>query len=104
MAAKQQKQEKPHMNQVHLAGEGLFVVGAIAGRTKRMVGAERQKELVTYKIQTPDAVFYIKDWDANEEYFQVGEAVELPVRVSTYTSCGSTRIDYTIFRPREQAF
>ena len=106
MDSKQQKQGKPknQLIEASIIREGLFIAGAVAGRTKRMVGIERQKELITYKIQTPDSVFYIKDWDSNEQYFQVGEVVELPIRVSSYTSNGSTRIDYTLSRPREQEF
>jgi len=103
---KQQRQSRQQklVKETQVTREGLFVAGAVAGRTKKMVGTDRQKELVTYRVQTPEATFFVKDWDANEEYLQLGEFVELPVRVSTYTSNGSTRIDYTLFRPREQHF
>ena len=71
MDSKQQKQGKPknQLIETSIIREGLFIAGAVAGRTKRMVGIERQKELITYKKQTPDSVFYIKDWDSNEQYF-----------------------------------
>jgi len=106
MDSKQQNQRKPikQLKEEPIMKEGLFIAGAISGRTKRMVGIDRQKELITYKLQTPEAIFYIKDWDSNEQYFQVGEVVQLPIRISSYTSNGSTRIDYTISRPREQEF
>ena len=101
----QRQGRKPKLhNDLKPMREGLFVAGAVTGRTRRLVGQDRQKELITYKIQTPDAIFYIKDWDANSQYLQVGENVELPVRVSCYSSNGSMRIDYTISRSREQSF
>ena len=106
MDSKQQKQgiPKKQLMETPITREGLFIAGAVTGRTKRIVGIDQQKELITYKIQTPEAIFYIKDWEPNVEYLQVGEVVELPIRVSSYTSNGSTRIDYTIIRPREQEF
>ena len=84
--------------------DGIYLNGTCVGRTRRMVGESGSKELITYKIQTKDNLFYVKDWEANENYFSVGEIVEIPLKIQPYTSKGSTRVDFTYHRIRDLEF
>ena len=84
--------------------DGIFLKGTCVGRTRRMVGESGSKELITYKIQTQDNLFYVKDWEANGNYFSVGELVGIPLKIQPYTSKGTTRVDFTYLRPRDMDF
>lgn len=84
--------------------DGIYLTGTCVGRSRRMVGENGSKELITYKIQTRDNLFYVKDWEANENYFSVGENVAIPLKIQAYTTKGSTRIDLTYNRPRDVEF
>jgi hypothetical protein len=83
---------------------GIFLNGTCVGRTRRTVGENGSKELITYKIQTQDNLFYVKDWEANGNYFSVGESVEIPLKIHPYTTKGTTRIDFTYHRPSDIEF
>jgi len=69
-----------------------------------MVGENGSKELITYKIQTRDNMFYVKDWEANGNYFSIGEIIEIPLKIQPYTSKGTTRVDFTYLHPRDMEF
>ena len=84
--------------------DGIYLNGTCVGRTRRMVGENGSKELVTYKIQTRDNLFYVKDWEADGNYFSVGEIVEIPLKIQLYTSKGATRVDFTYLRLRDMEF
>jgi len=87
-----------------VTSDGLYINGTCTGRTRRMVGEDGSKELITYKIQTHGSIFYVKDWDANGVYISTGETVAIPIKVQSYSSKGSTRIDFTYYRPRDVEF
>jgi hypothetical protein len=78
--------------------EGLFITGTVSGRTKRMVGKDLSKELVTYKVMAGKKLYYVKDWESSDNYLQVGEVVTVPVSVKTYSSNGSTMLDFSIIK------
>jgi hypothetical protein len=84
--------------------DGIYLNGTCVGRSRRMVGENDSKELITYKIQTKDNLFYVKDWEANGNYISVGETVAIPLKIQPYTAKGSTRLDFTYFRPRDVEF
>ena len=84
--------------------DGIYLNGTCVGRTRRMVGDSGSKELITYKIQTKDNLFYVKDWEANGNYFSVGEIVEIPLKIQPYTSKGTTRVDFTYLHLRDMDF
>lgn len=87
-----------------VASEGIYLNGTCVGRMRRMVGKDGSKELVTYKIRTRDDMLYVKDWDANGTYFTVGEVVSIPIKVQTYSSNGTTRLEFSCHRPRDEEF
>ena len=84
--------------------DGIYLNGTCIGRSRRMVGENASKELITYKIQTQDNLFYVKDWEANGNYFSVGENVAIPLKIQSYTTKGTTRLDFTYYRPRDVEF
>ena len=84
--------------------EGIYLNGMCVGRLRRMVGKDGSKELITYKIRTRDDMLYVKDWDANGTYFSVGEPVSIPIKVQTYSSNGTTRLEFSCYRPRDEEF
>jgi hypothetical protein len=86
------------------APDGIYLNGTCVGRTRRMVGENASKELITYKIQTQDNLFYVKDWDANGNYFSIGESVQIPLKIQPYTSKGTTRVDFTYYRTYDMDF
>ena len=87
-----------------LSSEGIYLNGMCVGRMRRMVGKDGSKELITYKIRTRDDMLYVKDWDANGTYFTVGEVVSIPIKVQTYTSNGTTRLEFSCYHPRDEEF
>lgn len=84
--------------------EGIFLNGTCVGRSRRMVGENASKELITYKVQTQDNLFYVKDWEANGNYFSVGDTVVIPLKIQPYTTKGTTRVDFTYYHPRDMDF
>jgi hypothetical protein len=84
--------------------DGIYLNGTCIGRSRRMVGENESKELITYKIQTHDNLFYVKDWEANGNYFSVGETVVIPLKIQSYNTKGTTRLDFTFYRPRDVDF
>jgi hypothetical protein len=84
--------------------DGIYLNGTCIGRSRRMVGENASKELITYKIQTQDNLFYVKDWEANGDYIAVGETVSIPLKIQSYATKGATRVDFTYYRPRDVEF
>ena len=84
--------------------DGIYLNGTCIGRSRRMVGENGSKELITYKIRTQDNLYYVKDWEANGDYIPVGEYVSIPLKIQPYTSKGSTRVDFSYYRPRDVEF
>ena len=84
--------------------EGIYLNGTCVGRTRRLVGKDGLKELITYKIRTQDDMLYVKDWEANGTYFTVGEVISIPIKVKTYSSKGATRLDFSYYHPRDEEF
>ena len=97
------KSTQPAKSEQHIP-DGIYLNGTCIGRSRRMVGEDASKELITYKIQTQDNLFYVKDWEANGIYFSVGETVAIPLKIQSYTTKGTTRIDLTYCRPRDVNF
>ena len=87
-----------------VTSEGIFLYGTCVGRMRRMVGKDGSKELITYKIRTRDDMLYVKDWEAKGTYFTVGEVVSIPIKVQTYSSNGTTRLEFSRYRPRDEEF
>lgn len=72
---------------------GLFIRGIVEGRTKRLVG-DKNKEVVKYKLKAGEKTFFIDAWSP-EQYLSVGDDVEIPVYVNTYTNKkGLTSINF----------
>ena len=86
------------------SSEGIYLTGTCVGRMRRMVGKDSSKELITYKIRTRDDMLYVKDWDAKGTYFTVGESISIPIKVQTYSSNGTTRLEFSCYRPRDEEF
>ena len=84
--------------------DGIYLNGTCIGRLRRMVGENGTKELITYKIQTQDNLFFVKDWEANGNYISVGETVAIPLKIQTYNTKGTTRLDFSYNRPRDLEF
>ena len=84
--------------------DGIYLNGKCIGRSRRMVGDNGTKELITYKIQTQDNLFFVKDWEANGNYISIGENVAIPLKIQPYTTKGATRVDFTYYRPRDVEF
>jgi len=84
--------------------DGIYLNGKCIGRSRRMVGDNGTKELITYKIQTQDNLFFVKDWEANGNYISVGESVAIPLKIQPYITKGATRVDFTYHRPRDVEF
>jgi hypothetical protein len=78
--------------------EGLYLAGTVTGRTKRMVGKDLNTELVTYKIDAANKVFYLKDWEPKGDYYIIGEVINVPVSVKPYLSKGQTLLDFSIYK------
>jgi len=74
--------------------DGLLIKGSVAGRSRRVVG-DKKVELVTYKILAGTKVFFVKDW-VPDDYFSVGETVELPISIKPFQKNGHISLDYTI--------
>jgi hypothetical protein len=89
---------------VPLNPDGICLNGTCIGRLRRMVGENGTIELITYKIQTQDNLFFVKDWEANGNYISVGESVAIPLKIQTYIIKGATRVDFTYYRPRDVDF
>jgi len=80
--------------------EGLLLCGVVSGRSRRTVG-EKMSELVTYKVSTNRQGYnemFLKEWNSNGAYFQIGEAICVPVTVKSYTKDGRTMFDYTLYK------
>ena len=101
MSKSTQQQAQPAQNPIM---DGIYLSGTCIGRTRRMVGENSSKELITYKIRTQDNLYYVKDWEANGNYIKVGELVSIPLKIQPYTSKGSTRVDFSYYRPRDVEF
>ena len=84
--------------------EGIYLNGTCVGRMRRMVGKDSLKELITYKIRTRDDMLYVKDWEANGTYFSVGDTVSIPIKVQSYSSNGTTKLEFSRYRPRDEDF
>jgi len=76
---------------------GIFMRGVILGRGRRYFG-EDNKESVTYKVQCDANTYMVKDWSPNNDYYGVGDIVDIPIRVKTYISKGQTLLDYAVAR------
>ena len=80
-----------------MANEGLMISGTVAGRAKKHVG-EKNTELITYKIIANGKEYYVKDWNPDNSYFKVGEAVVIPLALKIYQRNGQASLDYSILK------
>ncbi len=72
--------------QISTNKSGLYFAGVVEERRKRMVPKDNpETEVVTYTFYDSDsrANYYVDDY-APESYLEVGEYVELPVRIKAY--------------------
>lgn len=85
---------------------GVYFCGVVEERRKRMVPKDDPKtEVVTYSFYDEDSRrnYYIDDY-APDSYYEVGEYVEVMVRIKPYINKSSGRPAYsmTIMRPFEK--
>ena len=71
--------ENTNMDIGELEG-GIFVEGIIVGRKKKEF---EEKTRINYQIFTGTEMIIVTKWN-NEEFYRVGEKVEIPVRISVY--------------------
>lgn len=77
------------------AAMGLLIHGAVTGRTRRVVGKENPRTVVTYRIHDGKADFFVDEWNPTECY-TVGEVVCLPIYVKIYSRNGVNRLNYVV--------
>lgn len=65
---------------------GLYVFGQVIDRTRRTIKTRNggSAEIVTYSIQDNNGRRYFVDEYTPEEYYELGETVEVPVYVKTF--------------------
>lgn len=65
---------------------GLYVFGHVIDRTRRTINTRNgsSAEIVTYTIQDNNGRRYFVDEYTPEEYYELGESVEVPVYVKTF--------------------
>ena len=65
---------------------GLYVFGHVIDRTRRNIKTRNgsSAEIVTYTIQDNSGRRYFVDEYTPEEYYELGESVEIPVYVKTF--------------------
>lgn len=65
---------------------GLYVFGHVIDRTRRNIKTRNggSAEIVTYTIQDNNGRRYFVDEYSPEEYYELGESVEVPVYVKTF--------------------
>ena len=65
---------------------GLYIFGHVIDRTRRTIKTRNggSAEIVTYTIQDINGRRYFVDEYTPEEYYELGESVEVPVYVKTY--------------------
>jgi hypothetical protein len=86
---------------------GIYFCGVIEERRKRMVPKDNpQTEVVTYTFYDDESrtSYYIDDY-APGSYYEVGEYIEVPVRIRPYMHKGNNKPAYsmTIRRPFERS-
>ena len=77
---------------------GLYFAGVVEERRKRMVPKDNpETEVVTYTFYDSEsrANYYVDDY-APESYLEVGEYVELPVRIKAYMHKTTGKPAYSI--------
>ena len=77
---------------------GIYFCGIVEERRKRMVPKENpETEVVTYTFYDENSRtgYYVDDY-APESYYEVGEYIEVPVRVKAYVHRGTNRPAYSL--------
>ena len=77
---------------------GIYFSGVVSERRKRMVPKDNpQTEVVTYAFydEENNQYYFIDDY-APEKYLEVGEYVNLPIRIKAYMHKGSGRPAYSM--------
>ena len=77
------------------AAKGLLIHGTVTGRTRRIVGKENPRTIVTYRINDGKNDFFVDEWSPTECY-TVGEIVCLPIYVKIYSRTGVNRLNYIV--------
>ena len=75
--------------------KGLLICGAITGRTKRTIGKDSERIVVTYRINDGNADFFVDEWSPTA-FYSIGELVCLPVYVKIYSRNGISQLNYVI--------
>ena len=79
----------------------IFLKGVVQGRSKKYIesknGQQEQQELVTYKVNTGEKNIMLKHWEPKENYFAVGEVLDIPITVKVYLKDNQTFYDYTVY-------
>ena len=81
----------PEPASVRVRPGGLFLIGEVAGRKRRMVGEEPKKEMVEYTINCGDRVFHVTEVQP-EAYLEMGSDAVIPVEVRLYTNRAGTTL------------
>ena len=77
---------------------GVFFKGVVYERRKRMVPKNNPTtEVVTYKFYNEDvnAYLYVDDY-APESYYEIGEFIEVPVRIKAYINKLTNKAAYSL--------
>jgi hypothetical protein len=77
---------------------GVFFAGVVEERRKRMVPKDNpETEVVTYMFYDDESrkSYYIDDYGP-DSYFEVGEYVELPIRIKAYVHKGTGNPAYSM--------
>lgn len=74
---------------------GLLMRGAIIGRTKRTIGKDNERIVVTYRINDGNTDFFVDEWSPTE-FYSIGDLVCLPVYVKIYSRNGINQINYAV--------
>ena len=83
---------------------GLVLRGTVLKRTRRLVGADTQRSVVSYHIFTGEEVVICEEWDPADPD-TTGEVVDAPVRVAAYIlRNGGAATRLTVTRGAKEAF
>ena len=77
---------------------GIFFAGVVEERRKRMVPKDNpETEVVTYTFYDEESrqSYYIDDYGP-DSYLEVGEYVELPIRIKAYVHKGTGKPAYSM--------
>lgn len=83
--------------------QGIFMRGVIIDRWKEQCdGKNGRYEHVRYLVNCGGQIFRLHDYDP-KEYLDVGEEIDMPVRVGSFQSQNGIVVTYTVAKDGESA-